>query len=131
MYNIADILHFKKYCFTDNNKSSPHFALVLLPPSIMNYAHNLLCAVITSRQTKRFSLILPKSKYRCFAKDSYACFNRRDTNSVHDLSDREQPVGKLDNVDIRKSFKILKCIFYGTKDIYLMATVIREWKSIR
>ncbi len=130
MYNIANILHFKKYFFTDTNKSAPHFALVLLPPAIMNYEHNLLCSVITSKKTFQFSVVLSKDKYRCFSKDSYICFNRRDTNSIHDLSNK-QPLGKLDRIDIKKSFKVLKCILYGTNDAYLMATIVREWKKIK
>lgn len=130
-YQTADILHFKKYIFTDTNESAQHFALVLLPSAVMNYINNLLCSVITSKQMLRFSLKLSRSKYKCFNKDSYVCFGRRDINSVDDLSNKKQPVGWLDKFDIRKAFKILKAILYGTSDTFLVATIIREWKKIR
>jgi len=130
-YQPADILHFQRYHFTDTHQEKPHYALVLLPSSIMDLENNLLCSVITSVPTKQFALKLLKSKYPCFQKDSYVCFNRRDINCLSDLSDKKQPLGKLHKEDIHKSFKILKAILYGTKDIYLMATIVREWKIIR
>lgn len=130
-YKASDILHFEKYYFTDINKYARHFALVLLPSAIMNYQNNLLCSVITSKPENYFALKLEKEKYYCFSEDSYACFRRRDIEDVNDLSNKKQPVGKLDKVDINKAFKIIKKILYGTGDLYMMATVIREWKKIR
>lgn len=130
-YKASDILHFEKYYFTDSNKYARHFALVLLPSAIMNYQNNLLCSVITSKQEKHYSLKLEKEKYCCFSEDSYACFRRRDIEALNDLSNKKQPVGKLDKYDIKRAFKIIKGVLYGAGDLYMMATVIREWKKIR
>ncbi|OGY42208.1 MAG: hypothetical protein A2Y67_01670 [Candidatus Buchananbacteria bacterium RBG_13_39_9] len=130
-FQTADILHFAEYVFTDTNQKARHFALVLLPSKIMEFESNLLCAVITSKFTREFALKLLKSKYAFFSKDSYVCLNRRDINCLEGLSDSKQPVGKLDILDIRKAFKILKSILYGTSDIYLMATIVKEWKKIK
>jgi len=131
LYKPSDILHFKNYIFTDNNTSAPHFALVLLPPSIMDFTSNILCSVITSKPTKYFSVELLEKKYNCFTKNSYVCLNRRDINSVHDLSAREQPLDSLKHSDAKKVFNVLKNIFYGKKeDKYYIATIIREWKKI-
>jgi len=129
-YKVADLLHFKNYVFTDTNESAPHFALVLLPSAIMDYEHNLLCAVVTSKFPKKYFVKLSKAKYSCLTKDSYICCSRRDINSITDLSKGKQPLDKLNKVDIKKTFKTLKAILYGTKDIYLMATIVREWKKI-
>lgn len=130
-YKIGDILFFENYYFTDTSQSAKHFALTLLPPGVMNLPNSLLCCVITSRPAKYFSLLLLKSKYQCFNKDSFACFNRRDINSIHNLDKKnKQPLAALDKVDLKKSFKILKKIFYGTTDTYLVAAVIREWKKL-
>lgn len=130
-YKASDILHFSKYFFTDTNKFARHFALVLLPSAIMNYQNNLLCSVITSKPENYYALKLEKAKYFCFSEDSYACFRRRDIENINDLSNKNQPVGKLDKIDINKAFKIIKNVLYGAGDIYMMATVIREWKKIR
>jgi hypothetical protein len=130
-FQSADILHFNKYFFTDTNNHAKHFALVLLSSSVMNYNNNLLCSVITSKMEKYYSLKLECNKYKCFSKDCYACFKRRDIEDINDLSHKMQPVGKLNKLDIRKAFKIIKKVYYGTGDIYQMATVIREWKKIK
>lgn len=130
-FQIADILHFDKYFFTDINKHARHFALVLLPSAVMNYRNNLLCSVITSKVEKRYSLILESSKYKCFSKNCYACFMRRDIEDVNDLSNGIQPVEKLNKLDVNKAFKIIKKVYYGAGDMYQMATVIREWKKIK
>ena len=73
-FQASDILHFKKYFFTDIKTYAKHFALVLLPSSVMNYKNNLLCSVITSKEEKYYSLKLECNKYQCFSKDCYACF---------------------------------------------------------
>ncbi|HAM88853.1 MAG: hypothetical protein US83_C0015G0023 [Candidatus Falkowbacteria bacterium GW2011_GWC2_38_22] len=130
-YKISDILHFEKYYFTDNNSFAKHFALVLLPSQIMNFQNNLLCSVITSKEEKYYSLKLESDKYCCFTKNSYACFKRRDIQNICDLSNNKQPVGQLDKNDFKKAFAIIKSVYYGSDDIYLMATVIREWKKIK
>ena len=131
-FQAADILHFDKYIFTDTNKFAMHFAMVLLPPSVMDFENNLLCSVITSRRTKYFALELKKTDYKFFPKPySYVCLNRRDINSIEDLSDYEQPLGRLQKNDIKNAFKILKKILYGTDDTYLVATIVREWKKIK
>ena len=129
-FQVADILHFSKYVFTDSNTFASHFALVLLPPVIMNFSNNLLCSVITSKEDKYHALKLAQSEYKCFSKDSYVCFKRRDIECLVDLSKNKQPVGKLKQNDIKKAFKIIKAVYYGTNDIYQMGTVIREWKKI-
>ncbi|MFA6525383.1 MAG: hypothetical protein WCT33_03930 [Patescibacteria group bacterium] len=131
-FRTSDILHFEKYCFTDSDNPTyaRHYALVLLPPAVMNYSNNLLCAVITSKKTKYFALKLLKSKYSFFNVDSYVCFRRRDINPLTGLSNKKQPVGKLDQIDIERAFKIIKRIYNYTSDVYLMATVVREWKKI-
>jgi len=130
-YKALDILHFEKYYFTDTNKYARHFALVLLPSAIMNYQHNLLCSVITSKQETNYSLKLEKEKYRCFFGDSYACFRRRDIEDINDLSNKKQPVGALSKYGVKRAFNIIKGVLYGAGDLYMMATVIREWKKIR
>ena len=130
-FEASHILHFEKYFFTDTNKYARHFALVLLPSSVMDYQNNFLCSVITSKPEKYYSLKLLKIKYKCFYEDSYACFRRRDIQQVDDLSNKNQPVGRLNKIDIKKSFKIIKSVLYGAGDLYMMATVIREWKKIK
>jgi len=130
-YKAADILYFEKYYFTDTNECARHFALVLLPSAIMNYRHNLLCSVITSKPEIYYSLKLEKEKYRCFCEDSYVCFRRRDIEDINDLSGRKQPVGILSKYDKKRAFNIIKSVLYGAGDLYMMATVIREWKKIR
>lgn len=130
-FQASDILHFKEYIFTDTGESAIHFALVLLPSAVMNYENNLLASVITSKKPNNVFLELEKGKYACFTRNSYACFRRRDTICLDGLSNKKQPVGKLNKADIKKAFKIIKYVLYGTKDTYLMATVIREWKKIK
>ena len=130
-FKASDILYFKKYFFTDINKYARHFALVLLPSSVMNYQNNFLCSVITSKQENYYSLKLLKTRYKCFYKDSYACFRRRDIQHIDDLSNQNQPVGRLNKTDIKESFKIIKSVLYGAGDLYMMATIIREWKKIK
>ncbi|MDP2736543.1 MAG: hypothetical protein Q8O59_02020 [bacterium] len=130
-YKASDILHFEKYYFTDTKKYAKHFALVLLPSAIMNYQNNLLCSVITSKPENYFALKLEKEKYSCFYEDSYACFRRRDIEDINDLSNKRQPVGVLNKYDIKRAFNIIKGVLYGAGDLYMMATVIREWKKIR
>jgi len=73
-FQVADLLHFEKYFFTDTGTCARHFALVLLPSSVMNYESNLLCSVVTSKKVQYYFLKLEKNKYPCFSKDSYACF---------------------------------------------------------
>lgn len=130
-FGVADILHFQNYRFTDNGNVASHYALVLLPPSIVGYENNLYCAVITSRKDTYFSLKLEKDKYICFSRDSFVCFRRRDIESLSDLSKKKQPLGRLNRADIKKAFNILKSVLYGAGDTYMTATIIREWKNIR
>jgi hypothetical protein len=130
-FQASNILHFDKYCFTDNNTFARHFALVLLPSSVMGYCNNVLCSVITSKKEKYYSLQLKNNKYRCFSKDSYVCFRRRDLEDVSDLSNGKQPVDTLNKLDIKEAFKILKSVLYGAKDMYMTATIVREWKKIK
>jgi hypothetical protein len=130
-FQASNILHFERYFFTDAKTYAKHYALVLLPSSVMNYENNLLCSVITSKEEKNYSLKLESNKYQCFSRNSYACFRRRDIEDTSDLSNKYQPVGKLNKIDIKKAFKIIKKVRYGAGDIYQMATVIREWKKIR
>jgi hypothetical protein len=130
-FQVADILYFERYFFTDTKTYAKHYALVLLPSLVMNYENNLLCSVITSKEEKNYSLKLEANKYPCFSKDSYACFRRRDIENINDLSNKDQPVGKLNKVDIKKAFKVIKKVRYGVGDMYQMATVIREWKKIK
>lgn len=139
----ADILFFKKYCFADTGAYARHFGLVLLPPHLTrisvlskNLVNNVLCCVITSKKSKRFSILLRCNKYRCFVEDSYACFDRQDINSLSDLDDKyKQPVGSLDKNDIRQSLKKIKAVLFShpvyNKDKFRRATIIREWKNIR
>jgi len=129
-YKVSDILYFEKYYFTDTNECARHFALVLLPSAVMNYQHNLLCSVITSKPERYYSLKLEKEAYRCFYENSYVCFRRRDIEDVNDLSKKRQPVGTLNRHDIKRAFNIIKSVLYGAGDLYMMATVIREWKKI-
>jgi len=142
-FKIADILYFERYFFTDNNSSAPHFALVLLPSSILPYrfSNSLLCAVITSKEPKSFFIELSKKKYIFFSKDSsYVCFDRQDINSINDLDAKQnQPLGALDKIDIKLAFKKIKDLFYSTRgkhlcqsfkiNKFLIATTIREWKK--
>jgi hypothetical protein len=130
-FQATDLLHFDKYFFTDNNTYARHFALVLLPSLVMNCQNNILCSVITSKEEKYYSLKLEKNKYQCFSKDCYACFRRRDMEDINDLSNINQPIGKLDKADTKKAFKVIQKVYYGAKDTYMMATIIREWKKIK
>ena len=131
MYQIGDILHFQHYFFTDTNTSAAHFALIILPPEIMDYVNNVLCAVITSKVTKRFALLLRCDDYGCFTKDSYVCLDRRDINALSDVSARRQPVGRLKKSDVKKCFRILQAMYYSQQDVWMMAVIIREWKKVR
>jgi len=140
---VADILYFEKYFFTDNNKSAPHFGLVILPPyltripfSSVKLANNIWCCVITSKKSRRFFLLLLSSKYSCLKVDSYACFDRMDINSLTDLDDKySQPVASLDKKDIKESLKTLRTLLFTDpkfiEDKFLRATIIREWKNKR
>ncbi|MGW8184497.1 MAG: hypothetical protein ACWGHO_00105 [Candidatus Moraniibacteriota bacterium] len=131
MYGIGDILHFERYCFTDTGEIAEHFGLVLLPPVIIDLENSLLCSVVTSQPPKYFYLELLPEEYDCFRKKTFVCFNRRDINSIGDLSKNKQPRGKLKSTDFKKAFKIIKGIHYGnSNDTYLVATIVREWKKI-
>ncbi|MCF7795447.1 hypothetical protein K9M50_03745 [Patescibacteria group bacterium] len=90
----------------------------------------MFCNYIKARK-ELFFKILESNNYQCFSRDSYACFRRRDIEDTNDLSNKDQPVGKLNKIDIKKAFKIIKKVCYGAGDMYQMATVIREWKKIR
>jgi len=134
-FQAADILYFRRYFFTDTNtdtkQGAPRYALVLLPSCVMGLSDNLLCCVITSQPTTRYALKLPKRIYDFLSKDSFCCFDRRDINSIHDLDNRKQSVGRLTQFGVRRAFGIIKAIHCGTPDLYLMATVVREWKKIK
>ena len=131
IFQAADILHFERYRFTDDGSVARHFALVLLPSSVVGYENSLYCAVITSKEDKQYSLKLEKNKYSCFSRDSFACFRRRDIESISDLSENKQPLEKLNKADIKNAFKVIKSVLYRAGDAYMTATVIREWKTMR
>lgn len=135
-FQAADILHFKKYYFTDTGESASHFALTLLPAILTSFENNLYCAVITSKRPKNnYNLLLKKEEYKCFSLDSFVCFDRIDINCVDDLSEKRQPVGRLNEKDTKEGYEIFKkslfTILKGDFDEYLVATFIREWKRIR
>ncbi len=135
-YQAADILHFKKYYFTDTGESAAHFALILLPAILTSFENNLYCAVITSKRPRNnYNLLLKKEWYKCFSLDSFVCFDRIDINCVDDLSERGQPVGSMNKSDIKEGYGIFKrslfTILKGNFDEYFVATFIREWKRIR
>ena len=141
-YQVADILYFEKYCFTDTGGIASHFALVTLPSYALRFPgsskrlyNNLLCAVITSQKPRSFYLLLLCRKYSFFSKPSYACFDRMDINCVDDLdSKHNQPLGSLDKPDVAKSLKAIRSVLYGSpkfNDPYMRGSIIREWKKKR
>lgn len=134
-FEIADILYFNRYFFTDTSESAPHFALVVLPSRLTSFESSILCAVITSNRPTAFFILLEATKYNCFSKQSFVCFNRLDFNSIIDLDrGKKQPLNQLDKVDKKQAFKVLRAVLYGTdlmKDIYIRAVIVREWKLKR
>lgn len=131
----GDIAHFLKYFFTDTGLcSNNRFALILLPVSLTEFENSIYCCVITSRPP-RFNnhLEMSKTEYSCFKKKSFACFDRRDFESLSDLSDRKQPVGKIKKKDVSKALRVLRRVLYRERNInlYLRAALIREWKKLR
>jgi len=134
-FSVGDIPFFKEYQFTDTGRFAPHYGLVLLPENATKYQNSLLCCVVTSKEPKsiKWSLILECSKYICFSKDSYACFNRKDLVSKTGLGDDPQPKGKLSMDDIKRAYKTLRSSLFAIKDIandpYMRGVVIYEWKK--
>ncbi len=132
-FRVGSILFFDEYQFTDNQLIKKHFGLVLLPEHATQYQNSVLCCVITSKETPRWSLLLKESLYSCFDTDSYACFNRKDMVSKDGLNKDNQPRGTLNKVDMEKGFKILKQCLYAVKDIgsnqFFRGTIIYQWKK--
>ena len=133
-FKVGDIPLFKEYQFTDTGESAKHFGLVLLPEGATKYQNSVLCCVITSREPKRWGLVLKKKDYAFFMLDSYACFDRKDLVSKSGLDDSPQPKGCLNLRDFGLAFKILKKSLFVVKDIasdpFLRGTIIYEWKSV-
>ena len=135
-FSIGDILYFKTYCFTDKGTNAPHFGLVLLGDGLTKFKNSILCCVITSKEpnVKKWCLILKCDSYKCFKVDSYACFDRKDLQSVGDLDrGRQQPQGHLNRGDLKRAFKILKNSLFNINDWaskpFLKGAIIREWKK--
>jgi len=137
-FDCGDILHFIKYFFTDIGTSKPHFALVLLPAYAGEYEGSIYCCVITSQKPRadkkfKYHLELKSKEYAFFAKNSYACFDRREYQALTDLNrGRKQPMGKLNEADRKKGFRALKNVLYARKQIdrHLRGVLFREWKKL-
>lgn len=112
-FAIGDILFFEEYHFTDTGKSAKHFGLVLLPEGATQFQNNLLCCVITSKYPQnKWSLLLQKTCYACFSKDSFACFDRKDLVAKDGLEMGYQPKEHLNPEDKMKAWKKLSNFFY-------------------
>lgn len=134
-FSVGDIPFFKEYQFTDSGEMAPHYGLVLLPESATKYNNSVLCCVVTSQQPQRtkWNLPLECSSYKCFTKNSFACFDRKDLVSKTGLGEDPQPRASLNNSDLRKAFKILKGSLYTIKDLandpYMRGAIIYAWKK--
>jgi hypothetical protein len=132
-FSVGDIPFFREYQFTDTGGIARHFGLVLLPETATKYQGSLLCCVITSRKTKRWSLILKSSSYSCFRHNSYACFDKKDLVSMSGLENSQQPKTKLNEDDFKRAYKILKKSLFVIKDLaydpFMRAVIIYEWKK--
>lgn len=130
---VGDILFFQEYQFTDRGEIKPHFALVLLPETATKYQGSVLCCVITSKAPNSWGLLLKQATYKCFQRDSYACFNRKDLVSKSGLHQSQQPKGALTAADKKAGFKILKASLYVIKDMaadpFLRGAIIYHWKK--
>ena len=133
-FSIGDILFFDRYLFTDTGQTKRHFALALLPEHVTQYQENIFCCVITSKETRSWSLALLKTDYKCFSADSFVCFNRKDLVPKDGLGELPQPRGELNKRDLNKSYKLLKKSLFVIKDIcsdpFLRGTIIYRWKKV-
>lgn len=134
-FNIADIVFFKEYQFTDTQETKPHFGLILLPENLTNFDNSYYCAVITSKKPRYCYVLLPKLKYNFFSLDSYVAMDRQDYVFVDDDSRGQFKKGRLEKKEFIEAFKLLRMTLYSPKQIgfslskYLKATIIREWKK--
>jgi hypothetical protein len=131
-FEVGHILFFDRYQFTDTGETKPHFALVLLPERATEYQNSILCAVITSKEPKKWGLPLSKTAYSCLTRDSFVCFDRKDLVSKEGLGSDEQPKGKLTDGDFKPAFKLLKKSLFVVDDLgkspYFRAAIIYQWK---
>ena len=132
----GEIAYFDKYYFTDiaNSKPVPHFATVLLPTKVTGFQNSILCAVMTSRETSdKTSVSIETKDHPCLSTKTYICFKRRDYECIDDLdSKKRQPVGKLNETEVKKCWPKLKDALYADIKLspYTRGTIIREWKKI-
>lgn len=133
-FSAGNILFFKEYQFTDTKDIKPHYALVLLPEEATQYQGSVYCCVITSKESKHWSLLLEKERYQCFRCDSYACFDRKDLVSKTGLDKENQPLGSLVDADIKKAYKILKKSLFVINDMasdpFMRGAIIYHWKKL-
>ena len=135
---VGDIVFFKNYYFTDDPSGvcKPHYAIVLLPDHLTQFANNVYCAVIMSQRPREgYCLQLEQCKYSFFEHDSYIAFARQDYEALSDLhSGVTQPVGHLIEADFKVGFKILKASLYNSRiktiNPHTRATILREWKKV-
>jgi len=142
MYKAGDILFFDPYVFTDSSAPDErrHFALALAPNRVTSFErqpmpNSIYCAVITSQVPRRmqYAHLLAPASYQCFSKDSYACLDRIDMQSLGCLgSGCQQPLDKVIALDAKKIFKKLKAVLYSRPmmDPFMRATIFREWKKL-
>jgi len=133
-FNVGDIPWFDEYVFTDTGEVRSHFGLAILPETATKFQSSLLCCVITSKETKSWSMALNPSNYiACFTKESFICFDRKDLVPLDGLGGEPQPRGKLTKKDASDAYKILKkslfCIQDIGSDIFMRGAIIREWKK--
>lgn len=134
-YDPGDILYFKEYTFNDTGEVARHFGLVILPTELTDFESQIYCCVITSNAPRNTYAVhlLDHNDYPCFSKPTYARVHLQDYIPISGVdTGRKQPVGKLDLVDRKKVFKILRNVLFSQTnpvDKYLRATIIKEWKK--
>jgi len=130
---VGDILWFKEYTFTDTGESLAHFGLALLPETATRYQGSILCCVITSSESRFWTVPLDHANYSCFSRKSFACLNRKDLVSMRGLGSDPQPRGRLIKNDLDEVYKLLKKSLYCINDIasdrFMKGAIIRHWKK--
>lgn len=135
LLEAADIVHFDQYFYTDREGGSKNrFSVVVLPSTLSRFQSSIYCCVVTKQSPNKWNchISLKKTSYRFLSMDSFCCFDRMDMQSRGDLSDIEQPLGKLLKDDIKAGLKQIARFLYRSNsgvDGYLRAAIIREWKQ--
>jgi len=138
MYRPTDILFFREYLFNDTGQEAPHYGLVIIPSTLTQFKESILCAVMTSQivRNKYGTHKILATDYPELPKDTTIRLREFDYVPFSGLhTGIQQPITKLNNIDSRKCFKVLKGLLFGNssplgEDPYLRGTIMREWKKV-